>query len=44
MKILNAPCSFSYTVKNSRFLAEIFPCQNQIEARNLLKAQTGSSA
>lgn len=39
MKILNAPCSFSYTVKNSRFLAEIFPCQNQSEARNLLKEQ-----
>ena len=39
MKILNAPCSFSYTVKNSRFLSEIFPCQNQSEARNLLKEQ-----
>ena len=39
MKILSDYTSFEITIKNSRFLAELFPCEKQDEARALLKSQ-----
>lgn len=39
MKILEKYISSELNIKNSRFLSELFPCQNQAEARNLIKEQ-----
>lgn len=41
MKILMQYASNELTVKNSRFLAEIFPIKSAAEARELLKSQKG---
>ena len=41
MKILMQYASNELTVKNSRFLAEIFPINSAAEARELLKSQKG---
>lgn len=39
MKILTTKVQSEITVKNSRFIAEAFPCESQGEARAILKAQ-----
>ena len=39
MKILTQAVSSEFTVKGSRFLSELIPCQSQSEARNIIKAQ-----
>ncbi len=39
MKILSAYASFEINIKNSRFLAELFPCEKQDQARAIVKAQ-----
>ena len=39
MNILADYVSFEENIKGSRFLSELFPCQNQAEARNLIKEQ-----
>ena len=39
MNILADYVSFEENIKGSRFLSELFPCQNQTEARNLIKEQ-----
>ena len=39
MYCLNSPCSYEETIKGSRFLSELFPCESQAAARDLVKAQ-----
>lgn len=39
MKILTRHVESEFTVKGSRFLSELFPCENQADARNIVKAQ-----
>ncbi len=39
MKILAERAAAEITVKNSRFLSEVFPCSSQEEARRILKDQ-----
>lgn len=39
MKILTTKVQTEIVVKNSRFIAQAFPCQSQDEARKILKAQ-----
>ena len=39
MKILTKHVESEFSVKGSRFLSELFPCQNQSDARNIIKAQ-----
>lgn len=39
MDTLTDYVAFEQTIKGSRFLSELFPCQSQTQARDLLKAQ-----
>ena len=39
MYCLNSPCSYEEIIKGSRFLSELFPCESQTAARDLVKAQ-----
>lgn len=39
MKILTKHVESEFSVKGSRFLSELFPCENQADARNIIKAQ-----
>ena len=39
MKILTKHVESEFSVKGSRFLSELFPCQNQSDARNIIKSQ-----
>ena len=39
MDILTAPVAVEETIKNSRFLSELFPLESQAEARNFIKEQ-----
>ncbi len=39
MKILTKHVESEFIVKGSRFLSELFPCENQSDARNIVKAQ-----
>ena len=39
MQVLKSPTSFEETIKGSRFLSELFPCDSQSQARDLVKAQ-----
>ncbi len=39
MKALNQYVSFEETIKGSRFLSELIPCQSQAEAREILRQQ-----
>ena len=39
MYFLISPCSYEETIKGSRFLSELFPCESQSAARDLVKAQ-----
>ncbi len=39
MKILTEQVESEFTVKGSRFLSELFPCEKQSDARNIVKAQ-----
>ena len=39
MKCLKSPSSYEETIKGSRFLSELFPCESQSQARDIVKAQ-----
>lgn len=39
MDILDQYVSFEESIKGSRFLSELFPCESQAEARELIKSQ-----
>ena len=39
MQVLKSPASFEETIKGSKFLSELFPCESQSQARDLVKAQ-----
>ena len=39
MYCLKSPCSYEEIIKGSRFLSELFPCESQAAARDLVKAQ-----
>ena len=39
MDCLKSYCIFEETIKGSRFLSELFPCESQAQARDLVKAQ-----
>ena len=39
MDILKDYTQSEFTVKGSRFLSELFPCETQADARNLIKSQ-----
>lgn len=39
MQVLKSPIYFEETIKGSRFLTELFPCESQSQARDLVKAQ-----
>ena len=39
MEVLKNYISFEETIKGSRFLSELFPCNSQSQARELIKAQ-----
>ena len=39
MLVLKSATSFEETIKGSRFLSELFPCESQSHARDLVKAQ-----
>ena len=39
MDCLKTTCSFEEVIKGSRFLSELFPCESQSQARDLVKAQ-----
>ena len=39
MNCLKDTCTFEETIKGSRFLSELFPCESQSQARDLVKAQ-----
>lgn len=44
MNILSRYISFEENIKGSRFLSELFPCESQTEARNLIKEQKSKYA
>ena len=44
MDILTRPVQFEETIKGSRFLSELFPCDSQAAARELIKAQKAKYA
>ena len=44
MDCLKQTCSFEETIKGSRFLSELFPCESQVQARDLVKAQKSKYA
>ena len=44
MDCLKAPCTFEEVIKGSRFLSELFPCESQSMARDLVKAQKSKYA
>ncbi|MCR4952564.1 MAG: YigZ family protein [Treponema sp.] len=44
MKILTEYISFEENIKGSRFLSEVFPCNSQSDARELIKAQKAKYA
>ena len=44
MVCLKAPCTFEEVIKGSRFLSELFPCESQSMARDLVKAQKSKYA
>ncbi|MCR4734301.1 MAG: IMPACT family protein [Treponema sp.] len=44
MKILTEYISFEENIKGSRFLSELFPCESQAAARELIKAQKAKYA
>jgi len=39
LQILNEYVSFEEIIKGSRFLSELFPCESQADARNIIKEQ-----
>lgn len=39
MKILTGHVESEFTVKGSRFLSELFPCESQSDAKNIVKSQ-----
>ncbi len=39
MQIITKATSFEETIKGSRFLSELFPCESQAQARDLVKTQ-----
>ena len=39
MQVLKSSISFEETIKGSKFLSELFPCESQSQARDLVKAQ-----
>lgn len=39
MNILTKPIEYEETIKGSRFLSELIPCETQAQARELIKAQ-----
>lgn len=39
MLVLTKPVQFEEIIKGSRFLSELIPCENQAQARDILKAQ-----
>ena len=39
MQVLKSPTFFEETIKGSKFLSELFPCESQSQARDLVKAQ-----
>ena len=44
MEILKSYISYEETIKGSRFLSELFPCESQAGARELVKAQKAKYA
>ena len=44
MDCLKSPCTFEETIKGSRFLSELFPCESQSMARDLVKSQKSKYA
>ncbi|MCR5495641.1 MAG: YigZ family protein [Treponema sp.] len=44
MNILKEAVSSEFTVKGSRFLSELFPCESQAQAKELIKAQKAKYA
>ena len=44
MDCLKETCSFEETIKGSRFLSELFVCESQSQARDLVKAQKSKYA
>ena len=44
MDVITAACSFEETIKGSRFLSELFPCESQSLARDIVKAQKSKYA
>lgn len=44
MNILTKQVQFEETIKGSRFLSELIPCQSQAEARDIIKAQKAKYA
>lgn len=44
MDILTRPVQFEETIKGSRFLSELFPCDSQAAARELIKTQKAKYA
>ena len=39
MLVIKSTTTFEETIKGSRFLSELFPCESQAQARDLVKAQ-----
>ncbi len=44
MLVIKSGTSFEETIKGSRFLSELFPCESQAAARDLVKAQKNKYA
>ena len=44
MQVLKSPISYEETIKGSRFLSELFPCESQALARDLVKTQKNKYA
>ena len=44
MDCLKTTCSFEEVIKGSRFLSELFPCESQAQARDLVKQQKSKYA
>ena len=44
MDCLKEPCTFEEVIKGSRFLSELFPCESQSIARDLVKQQKSKYA
>ena len=44
MDCLKSPCTFEETIKGSHFLSELFPCESQSMARDLVKSQKSKYA